>query len=109
VTIALEPGEASKTLGYDAVHYETLKGQKGYLRSHVFQLVGSQAANAAVSEERTLPKFLAVHEFEDTDIPSMHIEFNGPDESRPIFKDCKKMVRDIWELTSVAGDEKIAL
>jgi hypothetical protein len=77
VTIALEPGEASKTLGYDAVYYETLKGQKGYLRSHVFQLVGSQAANAAVSEERTLPKFLAVHEFEDRDIPSMILSSMG--------------------------------
>jgi hypothetical protein len=109
VTVEVEPGAGAKDLWYDPKHLEMLKSQNGYLRSHGYALDEARVPSGKASDERILPKYLAVHEFEDTEIPPQHIEFHGPDEGRQNFKDAEMVVRDVWEVIFEAGDDEVGL
>jgi hypothetical protein len=111
VTVSYEPGPGAPDpeLWYDPRLLEEIRTKAGYIRMHGFELDETRAASGKDGEERMVPKYLAVLEFQDEEIPPMHIEFNGPSEQRPIYQTAKLVVRDMWEGIYEAGNEKIGL
>jgi hypothetical protein len=111
VTVSYEPGPNAEDpdLWYDPKLLAAIRTNKGYLRTHGYVLAEARAASGKDGEERTVPKYLAVLEFQDEEIPPQHIEWKEPDENRPIYKTAKLCVRDLWEGIYEAGDETIAL
>lgn len=105
VTVSYEPdpNAAGPDLWYDPKLVETIRTKKGYV------LDEARAASGKDGEERTVPKFLAVLEFQDEEMPPTHMEMEGPDEGRHIYKTANSCVRDLWEVIFEAGDERIAL
>lgn len=82
VSIQYEPGRGDEPgLWYDEDHLQKLRAVEGYIRSSGFRLRETRAASM-----KEVPKFLSVHEFDHVDFPGDHIDFDGPDDSRPIFK-----------------------
>lgn len=111
VTVAYEPGPDAEDpdLWYDPQLLATIRTKKGYLRTHGYVLAEARAASGKDGEERTVPKYLAVLEFQDEEIPPMHMEMRKPDAKRPIYKTAELCIRDLWEGIYEAGDEKIGL
>lgn len=112
IAVALEPGATAADAWLDAKHMDMLRGQAGYLRSHGYVLDESKTAawRREGAEEGKVPKFMALHEFTgEAEIPAQHIEFRGPDEKRPIFREAEVVERDVWELMYEAGDGEVRL
>lgn len=110
VTVAYEPGpDAQDDLWYDPQLLATIRTKEGYLRTHGYVLDEARAASGKDGEERKVPKYLAVLEFQDEEIPPQHMHFVGQDAKRPIYKTANECVRDLWEGIFEAGDENIRL
>ena len=110
VTVAYEPGlDAEDDLWYDPALLAEIRTKDGYLRMHGYKLDEARAASGKDGDERKVPKYLAVLEFQDEQIPPQHIHFVGPNAERPIYKTASECIRDLWEGVYEAGDESVRL
>jgi hypothetical protein len=88
VAIEYEPGDGGDEKLYDEGHLEKLRAVRGYIRSSGYGLKGTRMESAREAEVRVVPRFAAV---QDVESPPDNIDFDGPDDSRPLFRTAYKI------------------
>ncbi|EOD47858.1 Alpha beta hydrolase fold protein [Neofusicoccum parvum] len=109
IAVAMEPAdgaEAEKDFDawYRLQHLDMLSTISGYRRSTRYKLMASPTADAAGTLDE-MPRYLALHEYESTDVPPEQIKLAvGTEWSKKVIGGAKAFVRDIWVLVHEGGD-----
>ncbi|EKG18507.1 hypothetical protein MPH_04309 [Macrophomina phaseolina MS6] len=112
IAVALEPAEGEEAdkdfdSWYRLQHLDMLSTVSGYRRSTRYKLKLSPTAEAAGKD---LPRYLALHEYDRTDIPQDQIKLAvGTEWSKKVIAGAKAFVRDVYVLQHEAGDAAVKL
>lgn len=112
IAVAMEPAEGEEAdkdfdAWYRLQHLDMLGTVTGYRRSTRYKLKFSPNPEAA---GKKLPRYLALHEYDRTDIPQEQIKLAvGTEWSKKVIGGAKAFVRDVYVLQHEAGDPEVKL
>ncbi|KAK0650828.1 hypothetical protein DIS24_g6418 [Lasiodiplodia hormozganensis] len=111
IAVAMEPAagddaERDFDAWYRLQHLDMLSTVAGYRRSTRYKLSSAPTAEATKAKLGVeVPRYLALHEYDTPEIPPEQIKLAANTEwSKKVIGGAKAFVRDVWVLTSEAGD-----
>ncbi|TKA62772.1 hypothetical protein B0A49_09097 [Cryomyces minteri] len=99
ICVAMEPAEGTDEEfdeWYRKQHLDMLSMVRGYRRTTRYKL--------APGNDSSLPRYLALHEYDDSDVPGDQLKLVvGTEWSKKIIGEAKAFDRDVYELVKEAG------